>query len=179
MNFTTTTNWFTNTKSAIQKGMGLFDRVVLVPKGAKHSILNKVVSVSITGVAAYYSGFPMWLVVIQSLLAFVASFEARRWFIEAAMIYPFLAVGAVTLQPTNIIMFAILVTYKTFLEVYCHYADRIIRAFAAWTSDKAHSYYYFWTLSIVTLLSVTHASTYVQTFLQGFLDGFHAGISGM
>ncbi len=172
MNFTNTmTNLFVNTTKTIQTGLGLFDRAVLVPKGVKHSIVNKVVSIGITGAAAYYSGFPVWLVVIQSLLAFIASFEARRWFIEAAMVYPFLAIGAIVLQPNNMITFAVLVVCKSFLEIYCHIADRIIRTLAAWTADKAHSYYYFWVLAMTILFSVTSTSSYFQGFFQGLVQG--------
>lgn len=154
----------------LKTGLGVFNQAVLVPKGAKHSVLNKIVSVGLTATAAYYCGFPTWLIIIQTLLAVIASFEARRWFIEFGMIYPFM-VTAITLQPNAIITFAVLVTYKSFLEIYCHIADRIIRALAALTADKAHSYYYFWVLGVVTLLSATHASSYFQGFFEGLAQG--------
>lgn len=173
MNFTTaTTNLCATAAIAFQKGLTMFDDVVLVPKGASHSVPNKILSVALIGFAAYYCDFPAWIIGLQCFFAFLASFQSRRWFVEFATLYPFFVIGAITLQPINILTFALLIIYKTFLEVYCHIADRIIRALAALTADKAHSYYYFWVLVMVALLSATHASSYVEGFFQGFTQGF-------
>lgn len=175
MKFTTTINSNLLEKAAIGlvKVSDLFNSFVLVPKGASHSVPNKILSVALTGVAAYYCNFPVWIVALQCFSAFLsATFGARRWFVEVATVSPLIVVGLITLEPTNILTFSILLTYKYFLEVYCHCADRIIRALATLTTDKAHSYYYFWVLGMGTLLSATHASDYVQGFFAGFVQGF-------
>lgn len=172
MNFTSaTTNLFATATIAFQKGLDLFNSAVLVPKGVPHSVPNKILSVALTGAAAYYCGFPVWIVGLQCFFAFLATFQSRRWFVEVATIYPLIVVGVFALEPTNSITFAVLLVYKCFLEVYCHCADRIIRKLAALTADKAHSYYYFWTLTVITLLSITNSSTYVQGFFQGLAQG--------
>ena len=122
--------------------------------GKSGSTPNKIVSLATSFAAAYAVGIdPTYvaIVVMCSVLFFLPQLTVPRWLMEVLVAANLIIISTTTLPQHSVNALIAALALVKFVEGFCCLSDKFIQAYAAWTADKKHSYYFYWVMALATL----------------------------